>query len=428
PRSRARLPDRRPGSAPSCVRPAADGPRVPPGGGGGGTRPGAGRDGGRGDPGVRTRAAVWCRSLLAAGRSARARPGAGVRRAGGRGADRRGGAAPTPDERPHPGDRHGDAGRGLAGRGGVPPVARAHLEQARRDGPPPRPAPSSGSRAGIGERIVESRHRCVRLDRQRESPALRLNLPFAVPRVAVRSCPDTSGGSSMQKRSMRAMFAGALAVALMLLGAAPALAHEGHKLGDLEMEVGWGTEPAYSGEVNSVQILLVHDGKPVVDLGDTLDVEVTFGDQTQTFSLEPFFEAGEFGTPGDYRAWLIPTPPGQYCFPFPRTIKGEDVDETFRSGPKTFDDVQNPQSVEFPVQQPSTGELAERIDRVEPRLPSALSAGQADVQTTSDDASSAKTIGLIGLVVGAIGLIVAIVALVASRRKRAGSGGSRVRG
>jgi hypothetical protein len=223
----------------------------------------------------------------------------------------------------------------------------------------------------------------------------------------------------MPKRSMRAMFAAALAVAPMLLGAAPALAHEGRRLGDLEMEVGWGTEPAYSGEVNSVQILLIHDGRPVVDLGDTLDVEVTFGDQTQTFSLEPFFEEGEFGTPGDYRAWLIPTTPGQYSFRFTGTIDGEDVDETFTSGPKTFDDVQNPQSVEFPVQQPSTGELAERIDRVEPRLTSAISDVQADVQTTSDDASSAKTIGLIGLVVGAIGLVVAIVALVASRRKRA---------
>ena len=223
----------------------------------------------------------------------------------------------------------------------------------------------------------------------------------------------------MSKRSTRAMSATSLCVALMLLGAAPALAHEGRKLGDLEMEVGWGTEPAYAGEVNSVQILLVHDGKPVVDLVDTLDVEVTFGDQTQSFPLEPFFEEGEFGTPGDYRAWLIPTTSGQYSFHFTGTIDGEDVDETFTSGPKTFDDIENPQSVEFPVQQPSTGELAERIDRVEPRLASSIEDVQTGVQATADDASSAKTIGLIGLVVGAIGLIVAIVALVASRRKRA---------
>jgi hypothetical protein len=222
----------------------------------------------------------------------------------------------------------------------------------------------------------------------------------------------------MPKRSIPTMFAAALAVAMLLLGA-PALAHEGRKLGDLEMEVGWGTEPAYAGDVNSVQILLVHDGEPVVDLGDTLDVEVTFGDQTQKFPLEPFFEEGEFGTPGDYRAWLIPTTSGQYSFHFTGTIDKEDVDEIFTSGPKTFADVENPQSVQFPVQQPSTGELAERIDRVEPRLANAIGAAQADVQTTADDASSARTIGLIGLLVGAIGSIVAIVALMASRRKRA---------
>ena len=223
----------------------------------------------------------------------------------------------------------------------------------------------------------------------------------------------------MSKRWVRAMFAASLCVALMLLGAAPALAHEGRRLGDLEMEVGWGTEPAYAGEVNSVQILLVHDGKPVVDLGDTLDVEVTFGDQTQSFPIQPNFEPGEFGKPGDYRAWLIPTTSGQYSFHVTGTIDGEDVDETFTSGPTTFDDIENPQSVEFPVQQPSAGELAERIDRVEPRLAGAIGGVKDDVQATADDASSAKTIGLIGLAVGAIGLIVAIVALAASRRKRA---------
>jgi hypothetical protein len=223
----------------------------------------------------------------------------------------------------------------------------------------------------------------------------------------------------MRKRSMRPMLTSALALGLLLLGAAPAIAHEARAIGNLDVEVGWGTEPAYSGEVNSFQLLLTQNGKPVTDLGDTLDVEVTFGDQTQNFTIEPFFEEGEFGTPGDYRAWLIPTAPGQYSFHFTGTVNGQDVDETFTSGPKTFDDIENPQSVEFPVQQPSTGELAERIDRVEPRLANAIGDVQADVQTTADDASSAKTIGLIGLVVGAIGLIVAIVALVTSRRKRA---------
>jgi hypothetical protein len=224
----------------------------------------------------------------------------------------------------------------------------------------------------------------------------------------------------MSKRSSGFVFAAASALTVLLLTAAPALAHEGRKLGDLEMVVGWGTEPAYAGEVNSVQLLLVHHGEPVVDLGDTLDVEVTFGDETEPFTLEPFFEEGEFGTPGDYRAFLIPTEPGQYSFHFSGTIDGEEVDETFTSGPGTFDDVENPQAAQFPVEQPSTGELAERIDREVPRLTGSIEEAQAAANAAADDASSANTLGLIGIIVGAVGLIVAIVALVwAGRRKTA---------
>ena len=225
----------------------------------------------------------------------------------------------------------------------------------------------------------------------------------------------------MWKRTKRPLSATALVGALLLLGAAPALAHEGRKLGDLEMEVGWGTEPALAGQLNSALILLVHHGEPVVDLGDTLEFEVTFGDQTQQFPIEPFFEPGEFGTPGDYRAWFIPTRPGEYTFHFFGTVDGEDIDETFTPGPGGFEEVESPQSVQFPEQDPSTGELAERIDREVPRLASSIGDVQADLQTSLDDASSAKTLGLIGLIVGAVGLIVAIVALVVSGRRRKGT-------
>ena len=225
----------------------------------------------------------------------------------------------------------------------------------------------------------------------------------------------------MPKRSRGFIFAAASALTVLLLTPAPALAHEGRKLGDLEMVVGWGTEPALASQVNSALILLVHHGEPVVDLGNTLEFEVTFGDQTQQFPIEPFFEPGEFGTPGDYRAWFIPTRPGQYTFHFFGTIDGEDVDETFTPGPGGFEEVESSQSVQFPEQDPSTGELAERIDRVEPRLASSIDDVQADVQTNADDASSAKTLGLVGIVVGAVGLIVAIVALVVSGRQRKGA-------
>ena len=224
----------------------------------------------------------------------------------------------------------------------------------------------------------------------------------------------------MTKHTVRPIGAAMLVGLLMVLLAPAAIAHEGRRQGDLEMVVGFGTEPAYAGQPNSVQLILVHHGEPVVDLGDTLAVEVSFGDETMELPIEPFFAVGEFGEPGDYRAWFIPTRAGRYAFHFSGTIDGEEVDQTFRSGPTTFNDVSDPADIQFPVQDPSTGELAERIDREIPRLTSAIDdAGTgaiAQANQASDDASSARTLGVIGLVVGGLGLIVAVTALVLSRR------------
>ena len=116
----------------------------------------------------------------------------------------------------------------------------------------------------------------------------------------------------------------------------------------------------------------------------------------------------------------IPTRPGEYTFHFFGTIDGEEVDETFTPGPGGFEEVESPQPIQFPEQEPSTGELAERIDREVPRLTNSVGDVQAAADEAVDDASSAKTLGLIGLIVGAVGLIVAIVALVVSDRRRKG--------
>ena len=224
----------------------------------------------------------------------------------------------------------------------------------------------------------------------------------------------------MDKHLMRPIAAATFTGLLLVLVAPATLAHEPRQQGHLAMVVGFGTEPAYAGQPNSVQLILVHDGKPVVDLGNTLDVEVSFGDETMPLEIEPFFAVGEFGEPGDYRAWFIPTRPGQYQFHFSGTIDGERVDETFTSGPKTFGDVENPAGIQFPIQDPTTGELAERIDREVPRLASAIEDARVEAVAQANlasDVSRARTFGVIGLVVGGIGLIVAVMALVLARRK-----------
>jgi hypothetical protein len=227
----------------------------------------------------------------------------------------------------------------------------------------------------------------------------------------------------MEKVIMRVIAVSAVVVAMLAFAAGPASAHEERDVGKYTFAVGFGQEPAFAGQPNSVQLILTQNGKPVIDLSDTLAVSVVFGDQSVDLSIEPFFEIGEFGNPGDYRAWFIPTRAGHYTFHFTGSVGGQKVDETFTSGPKTFDDVVSPAVAEFPVQDPTNGELADRITREIPRLDSAIadvkSSAQSSVASASDDANSAKTLGLIGIVVGGLGLIAGISGVAMARRRRA---------
>jgi hypothetical protein len=121
-------------------------------------------------------------------------------------------------------------------------------------------------------------------------------------------------------------------------------------------------------------------------------------------TMGPNFEVGGDGTPGDYRAWFIPTAPGPYTFHFTGSIKGQAVDEKFTSSPTTFDEVQDPAQVEFPAKDPTTGQLSARVDRENQRLNQAL----ADTRRQAkDEAGTARLIAIVGVVVGALGLAAA---------------------
>ena len=203
-------------------------------------------------------------------------------------------------------------------------------------------------------------------------------------------------------RGRRATVVG-LAIALLALGCTQsASAHEVRTVGAYRFVVGWGTEPAYVGQENSVQLLLSSraTGKPVVDLGSGLQVTVLYGTQAMALPLEPTFDPDTgLGTPGDYRAWLFPTAPGSYTFRFTGTVGSQKVDQSFTSGPTTFNPVQDPRPVEFPVQTPTMTELAQRVSVALPR------------EATGAQSSRAELFGIVGMVIGAAGLVVAIVAL-----------------
>ena len=216
----------------------------------------------------------------------------------------------------------------------------------------------------------------------------------------------------MNKRS--AVVVAVLAVLLVPLLAASASAHGEHKVDNYTVEVGFGTEPAYAGVTNSVQLIISNNGKPVTD-AKGLKVAVTTGDaEPREMVLQPYFGA-DFGEPGDYRAFFIPTAPGPYTFKVTGALGGKKVDQSYTSGKDGFDEVTDPAEAQYPVQQPSGSQLTTRLDRETTRLNAAVAAHR---EAADQDVAEARRLATIGLAVGALGLLTAVgVGVVALRRR-----------
>ncbi|MEX1262373.1 MAG: hypothetical protein WEE66_00335 [Actinomycetota bacterium] len=225
----------------------------------------------------------------------------------------------------------------------------------------------------------------------------------------------------MHRSNFRRAALGVVVAGLSVLPAAPAFAHSEAGQGGLSLTIGFVDEPAFAGQPNAVQLVVEHDGEPVIDLrpGDVA-VEITYGGETsEPMDLAPafFFEAGQlvFGEAGDYRADFVPSQPGKYTFHFTGTIDGEEVDEEMTSGPATFSAVVDADSLSFPaVDAPSIQEVVTRIDAESTRAADGVAAAEAAAASAESAASSARTVGMAGIVLGAIGIIAAIAA---GRRK-----------
>jgi hypothetical protein len=220
----------------------------------------------------------------------------------------------------------------------------------------------------------------------------------------------------MARLSRMLAVAGGLAALAVVVGAPATSAHVERSIGPIDLEIGFGTEPAYVGQPNSVQVILSEHGSPVVDLGDSLKVRVSFGGQQTTLPLEPNFEVGGDGEPGDYRAWFIPSQAGPYTFALSGSVHGTKIDLSVSSGPKTFDEVTSPTEAMFPpVDAPTTQQLSDRIEQDAARL-TAATAESSSAKSAADDA---RTVAVISVIVGCIGIAIAVWALARTRRARA---------
>jgi hypothetical protein len=207
-----------------------------------------------------------------------------------------------------------------------------------------------------------------------------------------------------------------VAISVVLIWPSVARAHVVKKVGPVDMEIGFGTEPAYTGQPNSVYLLLSDSGKPVVDLGDHLKVSVSAVGSSVDLPLVPNFELGGDGVPGEYRAYFVPSMPGPYTFHLTGRVGTTAIDETVTSGPKTFDEVQDLSGATFPaVPYPGNGELASRIQADDARTKVALAGANAAVDSAKSTAGTARILAIAGLVIGLGGLGVAVAARRAGR-------------
>jgi hypothetical protein len=200
-------------------------------------------------------------------------------------------------------------------------------------------------------------------------------------------------------------------------------AHERRTVaGKYTFVVGFLNEPALIDQPNGIDLRVsnAQTGDPVEGLEKTRKADLIVGGATKTVDLR-----ARFGMKGAYTADLIPTKTGTWNFRFYGNIEGTPVDEKFESGPGRFNDVQNTNDLEFPVQTPSLSELAAQVQRqgTPAEAGAANSAPAPDVQRALDRADSARTTGII---FGAAGILIGLagvgLALVAMRARRAASG------
>jgi hypothetical protein len=106
--------------------------------------------------------------------------------------------------------------------------------------------------------------------------------------------------------SLAALFVAALAAVCMFQAAS---AHTTVHVGNYDVEVGWVDEPPIVGQRNAIVVNVANktDANAQVDISK-LAVDVTYGGQTKTLTLQPLSE----DTTNQYVAPILPLVPGQY--------------------------------------------------------------------------------------------------------------------
>ncbi len=177
------------------------------------------------------------------------------------------------------------------------------------------------------------------------------------------------------------------------------LAHERKSAGAIDLVIGWGDEPAFTGARNAVVVALSDRTGPLKTPA-TLSVEVTFGSERITLPLEPVANR-----PHEYHAWLVPTRAGTYAFRVTGKAGTQPIDVTSTCSDRTFHCVVDATDIQFPAKDPSMAQLSERLERGLPRADRA-----------NEAATSANRVAMLSLALSLVGIALASAAAWRSRR------------
>jgi hypothetical protein len=166
-------------------------------------------------------------------------------------------------------------------------------------------------------------------------------------------------------RSLSAASAIAVVVAGLLLFSGTADAHERRNVGPYQFVVGWLNEPAFEGQLNAATVRISDTretpAKAVEGLEKSLKIEVVQGGlAAYTGTVRAVF-----GQPGLYALDMYPTVAGQYRYKVTGMIGTTNVNETFESGPTTFNDVQPSTALQYPTKVPAGDELGKKLDALQ---------------------------------------------------------------
>ena len=246
----------------------------------------------------------------------------------------------------------------------------------------------------------------------------------------------------------------AAAVWLLLLSVTAASAHEHRTVHEYTFVVGFIQEPAFEGLLNAVSVRITknqeagghgtqaqgqsedkkaedqsggmsmgmsghgHGGMPVEGLESTLVVEVTHVPSGITRQMPLAIVRDD---PGHYVAYFIPTATGQYMFRFLGSIEGNQINETFESGPGRFADIEPATPIQFPEGAASGRELESAVrgalESAQQAQDTAL-ALDAAAGSAQSSASTATTLAILGMALGAIGIAVGGIGITAALRRR----------